>query len=157
MSIIHEALKKTNPISNINIGNSNYPIPKNRNIKDNNIILMISIFLFLCILNATLYFIFPKIKSITIKSINPKSHNKKINLAYTKGKNKPYNRLTNRDNNSSIFLNGTVVVDGKRAALINNEIYKIGDIIDGKKIVNITLEGIELLDKDKIITIKQRR
>ena len=53
-----------------------------------------------------------------------------------------------------LVLNGTSLIDGKRVALINDEIYEIGEIINGKQITSINLNKIELRDNEKIITLK---
>jgi len=53
-----------------------------------------------------------------------------------------------------LVLNGTSLIDGKRVALINDEIYQIGETIDGKKIISINLNKIELSDDETIITLK---
>ena len=53
-----------------------------------------------------------------------------------------------------LILNGTSIIDGKRVALINDEIYEIGEIINGKKITGINLNKIELRDNEKIITLR---
>ena len=47
------------------------------------------------------------------------------------------------------------MTDQKRMALINDELYQTGDVVNGKKIMNISLEGVELLDEaGKTITLK---
>lgn len=53
-----------------------------------------------------------------------------------------------------LVLNGTSLIDGKRVALINDEIYEIGEVIDGNKITSIDLNKVELLGDEKIITLK---
>jgi hypothetical protein len=53
-----------------------------------------------------------------------------------------------------LVLNGTSIIDGKRVALINDEIYEVGETIDGKKITSINLNKIELSDSEKIITLR---
>ncbi|MBN1869874.1 MAG: hypothetical protein JW847_04780 [Candidatus Omnitrophica bacterium] len=53
-----------------------------------------------------------------------------------------------------LVLNGTSLIDGKRVALINDEIYEVGEVVDGKKITSINLNQIELSDNEKIITLK---
>jgi len=53
-----------------------------------------------------------------------------------------------------LVLNGTSLIDGKRVALINDEIYEIGEMVNGKKITSINLNQIELLDNETIITLK---
>ena len=42
-----------------------------------------------------------------------------------------------------LILSGTSLIDGKRVALINEEIYEVGDIINGKKITSINLNRVE--------------
>ena len=53
-----------------------------------------------------------------------------------------------------LILNGTSLIDGKRVALINDEIYEVGEVINGKKITSINLNKIELRDNEKIITLR---
>ena len=50
-----------------------------------------------------------------------------------------------------LFLNGTMEMQGKTVALINDGIYEIGDTVEGKKIVDIRLDGVELLDGEQKI------
>ena len=44
-----------------------------------------------------------------------------------------------------LFLNGTMEMQGKTVALINDEIYEVGDIVNGQEITAIRLDGVELL------------
>ena len=53
----------------------------------------------------------------------------------------------------ALVLSGTMMMGDKRVALINNDIYELGDIINGKKITSISLEKVELLDNDKVVTL----
>ena len=53
-----------------------------------------------------------------------------------------------------LVLNGTSLIDGKRVALINDEIYQVGETINGKKITSINMNQIELRDDEKIITLR---
>jgi len=53
-----------------------------------------------------------------------------------------------------LVLNGTSLIDGKRVALINDEIYEAGEMIDGKKITSINLNRVELRDNEKITTLR---
>jgi len=55
-----------------------------------------------------------------------------------------------------LILNGTSLMDGKKVALINDEIYELGDVIEGRKITSIIPNEVELRDDEKIITIKVR-
>lgn len=53
-----------------------------------------------------------------------------------------------------LVLNGTSLIDGRRVALINDEIYEIGEVIDGKKITSINLNKIELSDNETVVTLR---
>ena len=50
-----------------------------------------------------------------------------------------------------LFLNGTMEMQGKTVALINDGIYEVGDTVDGKKITDIRMDGVELLSGDQKI------
>ncbi len=63
---------------------------------------------------------------------------------------------TKRNFPDSLVLNGTMVVDNQRVALINDEIYEVGDYINGKKIVDISLEKVDLLSGDDVISLSVR-
>ena len=56
----------------------------------------------------------------------------------------------------ALILQGIMGIDNnKRVALINDEIYEAGQSVNGKKIVNITLEKVELEDPSgKITTLR---
>ncbi len=56
-----------------------------------------------------------------------------------------------------LILNGISSAGIKPMALINNEIYEIGDDVNGLRIVNITEDGVELMDRDQRIFLKKRR
>ncbi|VAW12670.1 hypothetical protein MNBD_BACTEROID05-845 [hydrothermal vent metagenome] len=47
-------------------------------------------------------------------------------------------------NNSQILINGTMLMGGKHVALINGEIYEVGETIQNQKITNITLKNVEI-------------
>jgi len=55
-----------------------------------------------------------------------------------------------------LVLNGISTIDGKRVALINDEIYRVGEIVNNKTITNIGHDTVELRDDEEIITIKVR-
>ncbi|MBU4332883.1 MAG: hypothetical protein KKD07_00400, partial [Candidatus Omnitrophica bacterium] len=54
---------------------------------------------------------------------------------------------------TSIVLSGALMAEDKRVALINNDVYEIGESIDEKIITNISLNEVELLDKNGVRTI----
>jgi len=55
-----------------------------------------------------------------------------------------------------LVLNGTSLIDGKQVALINDEIYEIGGIVNGKEITSIGLNEVKLRDDQKVFTLKIR-
>lgn len=56
-----------------------------------------------------------------------------------------------------LVLNGIMLIEkDKTVALINDEIYRAGDSVQGKKITNITLEKVELTDGQETITLQVR-
>lgn len=56
----------------------------------------------------------------------------------------------------SIYVSGIVTIGNENRALINDKIYEEGDTIEGMKIMNISLDSIELLDgnKTKILEVR---
>lgn len=52
----------------------------------------------------------------------------------------------------AIVLNGVTTMGDTRVALINNEIYRLGESIKGKTIINITMEKVELEDSNGNVT-----
>lgn len=55
---------------------------------------------------------------------------------------------------NTLDLKGIMDYAGERIALINNEILKEGDYINGARVVRITKNSVELFLKDKIIILK---
>ena len=53
-----------------------------------------------------------------------------------------------------LVLNGTSIIDGKKVALINDEIYEMGELVNGMSIVSIGLDKVELSDDQKITTLR---
>lgn len=53
-----------------------------------------------------------------------------------------------------LVLNGIMMMDDKRVALINDEIYQVGDFVQGRKVINITLKKVDLIEGDKIRVLK---
>ena len=57
---------------------------------------------------------------------------------------------------NGILLSGVMMMDNRRVALINDGIYEVGEFVNGKKIVNITLEQVDFLENGKIATYSVR-
>jgi len=134
------------------------PLPQrpSENESSKNKTILISI-LSLIVLAGALFFILNKTslknsaftKNIPVlKLINNSSKEKPA--PSIKPKTKPLLRI-NYDKNTMI-LNGTMTIDNKRVALINNNIYKVGDTVNGNEIIIITMERVELRDENGQIT-----
>ena len=54
-------------------------------------------------------------------------------------------------------LNGIITMDDEQFALINNEIYRAGDYVEGHRILNITKDKVELFKKGKVTVLKTKR
>lgn len=75
---------------------------------------------------------------------------------------KPFTTIPSRsqtsDPSTGLVLNGTMMMGDRRVALINNKIYEPGDVVQEKRILNITLEEVTLEDSDgKIVTLKTKK
>ncbi len=53
-----------------------------------------------------------------------------------------------------LVLNGIIAADKEPLALINNQIYKAGDLVEGKKIIAIFVDKVEIEDNEKILTLR---
>ena len=47
-----------------------------------------------------------------------------------------------------LVLSGTSIIENKRVAIINGDIYEQGDIVDGYRIVKVELQKVELEDAE---------
>lgn len=65
----------------------------------------------------------------------------------------PTNQQLATPQKPKLKLNGTMMMDSKRVALINDKIFEVGDNLNEFKIINITLEKVELLGNDELITL----
>lgn len=185
MSIIHNALKKTQKELKIKSGTSSQETPQPKSNEDisklyetlhqsspsssskfqkedrqkpkperpaetgknkTTQIIITLIFVFAFAVGVMAYF-FPKYLPHSFsQSINPKT--KTEGTAIAPEAKKMYDQ-------NQIVVNGTVVMDEKRMALINDNFYEIGDVINGKKIMNIALDRVEFLDEQgKTLTLK---
>ncbi len=88
-----------------------------------------------------------------VLNIHPKKLS--INFASKPHHPKPVVKETKAPPANTITLNGVTMMGDQRVALINNEIYQLGESIQGKKIVNISIEKVELEDSvGNITTLK---
>lgn len=56
----------------------------------------------------------------------------------------------------NLVLNGIMMDQSKMAALINGEIYEVGDYIGDQRINKITLNRVELRDGDNVTILEVR-
>lgn len=75
----------------------------------------------------------------------------------TKSKSSRKSLWNKNTQDEELIVNGIMTEGTKKIALVNNEIYQIGDYIRGWKLVEIDLDRIQLLDNGKILTIKVRK
>lgn len=53
-----------------------------------------------------------------------------------------------------LVLDGVIVSDNTRIAMINKQPMQVGDVVNGMKIVAINLETIQLLDEKGVVELK---
>jgi len=161
MSIIHDALKKTQTA----LGNNPAPTngssergptppsePKSSQSVGWIVLAFVSVVLIIVgFFSSTLLNLFQQSSQSAMKtnmasapSMSPAAS---AGLSKTKN-NAPVEPLLN--------LQGTMYMDGSYSALINDNIYKAGETIDGIKILGITLEQVELDKNGEIITMNVR-
>ena len=58
---------------------------------------------------------------------------------------------------SGLVLNGIIASEDEQMALINNQILKAGDYIDGKRVVRISNDTVEIFDNGKVIKLTTKR
>lgn len=56
-----------------------------------------------------------------------------------------------------ITIGGIVNMEDKNVALINDKIYEIGDTVDGMKIINITLDSVQMINKGETKTFMVKK
>lgn len=67
------------------------------------------------------------------------------------------NGTTKHKKNNAIVINGVMKKNDKTVALINDEVYEIGETINGMKIVDISLDRIDFLYRNRIRSFKVHR
>lgn len=170
MSIIHDALKKTQSnlaktdqpqpspkkedpnkkiIKPLDISSEQKPPPLPSKSKGKKYFFLSLIFFLLIVVSLPLWKTvkFPtKTIPTAIDNISPTKILQSISLPEIK-----------KPTETNLILSGTMMMDSKRVALINNEIYELGEYINGMKIININLKKVDLLNKDDIITLHVRQ
>ncbi len=100
----------------------------------------------ICLGAIFFFFVFnkksPKTWVITKGLPFPKSDTIKKQFPSIKPRTKPLPKINYAQ--GTLILNGTSIIDNNRVALINNNIYSVGEIVNGKKILNISNKNVEL-------------
>jgi len=159
MSIINEALKKTGQFIQENEAKNNLPaktIPWAPPFLVYILILLVGILLSKFIFGL---FIEPKVRALPantqnqtqIKTIEPASP---VALATTP----PAAPLEkNKAPEPNFVLNGIFFSDNDGYALVNNQIVRENDLVDGAKVAKITPNTVELENDGKLISLSTRR
>lgn len=143
MSIIYEALKKTQS----RLINRQEEKPKN------NAFLWFTIgFIFTGFLGCGFALM------LLINSAHPKTSVKLITAALKTSEKTPAAVTTApaKKTQTPLVLNGIISMEGENVALINNQILKEGDYIDGMRIINITKDKVELYSQGKLLVLTQK-
>ncbi len=160
MSIIHEALKKaqlSQPENKIHI--SKAPLTT-ENPSANNSVFWSCIILILCL--ATFYNLYQYVHRVN-EIAATKFHDTKLTIASSTITPLPVpiavvkTLKPPQPQKGEIILSGIVEMDKKSFALINNEFYETGEMVQGAKITKITTDSIEILQKGQARTIKVLR
>lgn len=53
-----------------------------------------------------------------------------------------------------LVLNGVLLSEQEKVALIDNQPMHVGDVVDGKKIISIEMNTVKLADKDNILILR---
>ncbi len=64
--------------------------------------------------------------------------------------------LFNKESSSAakaLKLNGTMISGKENLAIINNQIYQVGDSVNGMELINISLNKVELKEDKNILTL----
>ena len=158
MSIINEALKKTQTklesTKTILRPNTPKPLKKEGQSEEKNVWLWIAIGVISAgfISCATVFIMLISannrpLTNVVVSATGSKVQKPIVTMATTKQslpKKKPVNGLV---------LNGIITTGQDHTALINDSIYKVGDDIDGMKIMQITTDKVEVSDKGKTFTL----
>ena len=156
MSIINEALKKTEASIQKNSSKENIKPDRKQNFK--------SYFLYILIFIIGLF-----ISNLIFSNINPKARiakipNPQLILEKTLTVNEilptvapvPLTKKQDKSENDFV-LNGIFFSDDDGYALVNNQIIRESDLVDGAKVEKITANTVELNNAGQIITLSTNR
>ncbi len=58
---------------------------------------------------------------------------------------------------NALTLNGIISSGGEPVALINNEIVKAGDYIDGKRVLSVSDKKVEIFSEGEVVVLTTKR
>jgi len=162
MSIIHNALKKTqeklnqqdkNPSTSSSVYNSqNTSMPDSSNQKKSPTLIYILCAAISIVIAFSFYILTQTNQTPGLLTFTPKESKTNqaldniVPLLQIESTKKP-----------RIQLQGIMQADGKNAALINDDVYEEGEIVDGMTITMITLEKVELDNNGEKIILRVKR
>ena len=89
-----------------------------------------------------------------ISTAKPVAAPTNLNKFFTLNTKPTLSKNTAKDGNSTdLRLHGTMVMENRKVAIINNKVYQIGDSVEGMEIMNISLRDVKIKSTDGIITL----
>ena len=161
MSIINEALKKTEQSIQRNSNPNNIPLKKESKLKPillYIIILLAGLFLgnlLLNLLHAVIKPTLPPIKPISLSTLQPSATPPAAPTPTTLPATEEVKTQTIPK--QTFVLNGIFYSDNDGYALVNNQIVRENDLVDGAKIIKITTNSVELDQEGNITTLTTPR
>ena len=150
MSIINEALKKTEQYIQKNAEKENLLLNSKPNVKP--ILLYILILLIGLFLGNTIFNLL-RSKTKPIKSAEKIDLRNEKTVTPVVLLSTPILSTIPSTNKDEFVLNGIFFSDNDGYALVNNQIVRENDLVDGTKVSKITANTVELKQEDKIITL----
>ena len=150
MSIINEALKKTQDLLQASKESPAKETPEN-----NKWLWLVTILVIAGFVGCAFAFLFlikTSRRDVSLPVTNVSSDISPLNPVPSASKPAAGSPQT-PSNNSPLVLNGIIASDKGNMALINNQIYKEGDEVEGKKVLSIKQDKVEIFDKGEIITL----
>lgn len=154
MSIINDALKKTQkhmgPQGPQFGPSSGAPKPEPQKNKDTWLPVMtamIFVAVILCIV-AVIYLVFSSQLS-SKKAVAPAASASAKIIP-----NKAPSTFMQMSSGSALVLNGIIASPDGQLALINNRIFRAGDYVEGKRILSISEDQVEILDDGDVVTLQ---
>lgn len=139
MSIIYDALRKTQ---------QNFDSPEQFNQHNKLMWIVISILL-IVILGLLSIILLPYLAHFS-KKPKPILH-PELNQVASVRQILPLKEVEYKGN---LKLTGVFIADHEKIALINNQSYHLGDLVDGKKIISITLDQVKMNDGRTTFTLR---